>query len=97
MCFCLWSAKSGTTWLQQVLDAHPEVKCSGEGHFVSRFSIPAAKLINDYTKALSTEAQLVYDGRPYYQSVDQAEFDEMVRSFILRRLCARRRPDALGR
>jgi hypothetical protein len=87
--FVCGAPKSGTTWLQRVLDAHPEVKCSGEGHFISRFSIPAAKVINDYNEALSMEAHQVYEGRPYYQGVGQAEFDEMARGFILRRLRAR--------
>ena len=26
--------KSGTTWLQMLLDGHPEVSCGGEGHFI---------------------------------------------------------------
>jgi len=26
--------KSGTTWLQVLLDCHPQISCSGEGHFV---------------------------------------------------------------
>jgi hypothetical protein len=30
--------KSGTTWLQVMLNTHPEVSCSGEGHFINRFS-----------------------------------------------------------
>jgi hypothetical protein len=87
--FVCGAPKSGTTWLQRILDAHPEVCCSGEGHFISRFSIPAAKVINDYNAALSVEATQVYEGRPYYDGVDQAEFDEIVRAFVLRRLGAR--------
>jgi hypothetical protein len=26
--------KSGTSWLQHLLDAHPQVSCGGEGHFI---------------------------------------------------------------
>ena len=29
------AAKSGTTWLQVLLDAHPSVSCTGENHFVT--------------------------------------------------------------
>jgi len=29
------SPKSGTTWLQLLLDSHPSVSCSGEGHFTT--------------------------------------------------------------
>ncbi|MGZ3374988.1 MAG: sulfotransferase family protein [Phenylobacterium sp.] len=87
--FACGAPKSGTTWLQSVLDAHPEVCCSGEGHFVQRFSLPAAQMINTYNAQLTVEAEKVYEGRPSYQPVDQDEFDDMVRAFILRRMSAR--------
>jgi Sulfotransferase family len=31
--FILGQQKSGTTWLMQILDSHPEILCSGEGRF----------------------------------------------------------------
>jgi hypothetical protein len=75
--------------VQRILDAHPEVCCSGEGHFITRFSVPVAKVVNAYNRDLNWETKLVYDGEPYYGPVDQAEFDEVVRGFILARLRAR--------
>ena len=87
--FVCGSPKSGTTWLQRILDAHPEICCSGEGHFIERFSIPVAGVVNAYNRTLAVEASQVYEGRPYYDEVGQAEFDEVVRGFILKRLCAR--------
>lgn len=87
--FACGAPKSGTTWLQSVLDAHPQVCCSGEGHFVQRFSLPAAQMINAYNAELTVEAEKVYEGRPSYQPVDQDEFDDMVRAFMLRRMGAR--------
>lgn len=92
--FVCGAPKSGTTWLQRILDAHPEVSCSGEGHFIQRFSVPAAKVVNTYNEGLNTDAKLVYEGRPYYRGVDQAEFDEVVRGFILGRLRAGARGEA---
>ena len=44
--------KSGTTWMQAMLNAHPEVSCSGEGHFANRF----APLLES---ALTTHNQLI--------------------------------------
>lgn len=38
--------KSGTTWLQLLLDAHPEVSCRGEGHFLDNLA-PALKMALD--------------------------------------------------
>ena len=90
--FACGAPKSGTTWLQRLLDAHPEVCCSGEGHFIERFSVPAAKVIIQYNALLEAEAQQVYEGQPYYNRVDQAEFDELARAFITRRLLARAEP-----
>jgi hypothetical protein len=87
--FVCGAPKSGTTWLQRIFDAHPEVCCSGEGHFISRFSAPMSKVVNTYNRRLSLEAEQVYEGRPYYADIDQAEFDDMVRAFVLKRLTAR--------
>ena len=38
--FIMGTIKSGTTWLQLVLDGHPEIACRGEGHFTN-FLAPA--------------------------------------------------------
>jgi hypothetical protein len=32
------AVKSGTTWLQLLLDSHPDISCSGEGHFFNSFA-----------------------------------------------------------
>lgn len=32
--------RSGTTWLQQMLDSHPDVSCRGEGLFDRTFAVP---------------------------------------------------------
>lgn len=90
--FVCGAPKSGTTWLQRVLDAHPEVTCSGEGHFIRRLSAPMSQVISEYNANLVGVANGVYEGRPYYPQVDQAEFDDLVRGFILRRLTARAGP-----
>jgi hypothetical protein len=87
--FVCGAPKSGTTWLQRILDAHPEVCCSGEGHFISRFSAPMSQVINSYNRGLTLETEQVYEGRPYYADVDQGEFDDMVRAFVLKRLAVR--------
>ncbi len=34
--FVVGRAKSGTTWLERTLDAHPEILCRGEGRFFGR-------------------------------------------------------------
>jgi Sulfotransferase family len=37
--------RSGTTWLQQLLDSHPEVSCRGEGFFQQHLAEPLDELI----------------------------------------------------
>jgi hypothetical protein len=90
--FVCGAPKSGTTWLQRILDAHPEVCCSGEGHFVERFTGPLARVLNAYNTQLSMETEQVYEGEPIYGPVSQAELDDLGRAFILRRLISRAAP-----
>lgn len=87
--FVCGAPKSGTTWLQRILDAHPEVCCSGEGHFIQRLTVPMAKVVRTYNEGLRIDGEQVYEGRPYYGGFDQAEFDVMAREVILRRLKTR--------
>lgn len=37
--------RSGTTWVQQILDSHPEVACRGEGLFQKQLAEPLEELI----------------------------------------------------
>jgi hypothetical protein len=87
--FVCGAPKSGTTWLQRILDAHPQVSCSGEGHFIERFAAQMARVVAEYNRDLALEAEQVYQGRPYYRPLSLAEFDELARGFIQRRLVSR--------
>ena len=48
------AVKSGTTWLQLLLNAHPEVSCNGEGHFLDNLA-PALKMALDQHCGLIAE------------------------------------------
>lgn len=87
--FVSGAPKSGTTWLQRVLDAHPEVMCSGEGHFVDRFIMPLAAVLREYNQQMVLLAGRVYEGRAYYGQVQQADYDDICRNFIMSRLTVR--------
>jgi hypothetical protein len=87
--FVCGAPKSGTTWLQRVLDAHPEVCCSGEGHFIERFTVPMASVIRDYNQHMDVVARNVYEGQPYYAPLNQELFDKVARVFIMERLQSR--------
>ena len=88
--FVCGAPKSGTTWLQRVLDAHPQVQCSGEGHFIERFTVPLAGVLRDYAAHMNLIAGRVYEGQPYYPPIEQEYLDRIARGFILDRLMRRK-------
>jgi hypothetical protein len=90
--FVCGAPKSGTTWLQRILDAHPQVCCSGEGHFVHRWTEPLARLLNTYNRLLQDDADALFEGEPVYPPVSQAELVRVARTFIEGRLAARAGP-----
>jgi Sulfotransferase family len=47
--------RSGTTWLQQILDSHPEVSCRGEGLFSKELAVPLERMMAQRRKALEAK------------------------------------------
>lgn len=84
--FVCGAPKSGTTWIQRMLDAHPQVCCSGEGHFIEKFTVPMADVVRNYNAQMAVVGRNVYESKPYYPELNQADFDELARAFILSRL-----------
>lgn len=69
--FVCGAPKSGTTWLQRLIDAHPHAQCGGEGHFFDRLWDGLLQSMRHYNEQQRTVAQLVYEGQPYYRGWDQ--------------------------
>lgn len=57
------AAKSGTTWLQYLLNAHPEVSCSGEGHFVNKLLPGLTKTLRAHNVLLQAKSHSIFDDR----------------------------------
>ncbi len=75
--------KSGTTWMQKALDAHPQISCAGEGHFFDILADLIGRSINIYNKdQLTLVAREVYEGKPYYPNVTDNDFHFLVATFI---------------
>lgn len=91
--FVSGSPKSGTTWLQKVLDAHPAIACAGEGHFVERIVNPVVRLLRDYNDKLRQVDERVFQGKAPYQPLDQKEMVQIVRDMVVK-LMLRQRPPA---
>jgi hypothetical protein len=47
--------RSGTTWVQQILDCHPEICCRGEGLFHKHLAEPLEELIRRRTDVLTAK------------------------------------------
>jgi LPS sulfotransferase NodH len=47
--------RSGTTWVQQILNAHPEVSCGGEGLFQKQLAEPLEAMMTRRSEALSAK------------------------------------------
>src|SRR5260370_41440044 len=49
------SIGAGTTWLQVLLDQHPQISCRGEGHFVTYLVGALKHTVEEYNRYLVTK------------------------------------------
>jgi len=80
--FVLGLPKSGTTWLQHLLNSHPNVSCRGEGKF-HRFAEALLRMSVEHNEALAV-LDKVY-GFDFPQFSDQ-EISELFRVFVILRM-----------
>ena len=93
--FICGAPKSGTTWLQRLLDAHPAVVCSGEGHFIERLAAPMLQVGKQYNAHLRLVAERVYQGHPYYNALEERDLAPLVHSFIITLMARRHKRGAV--
>src|SRR5581483_6350986 len=53
--------RSGTTWLQQLLDSHPQISCRGEGLFWRTFGEPLDGVIARRRETLACQSASKFD------------------------------------
>jgi hypothetical protein len=73
--FVAGAPKSGTTWLQRLLDAHPEIMCAGEGHFVDKLAPLLRTAFSEYNQHQKLVSERVYEGNPYYKGLTGKQLD----------------------
>jgi hypothetical protein len=59
--------KAGTTWLQLMLNGHPEIACRGEGHFTNVLLPSMAELYSRYARYIENKNNTIFneiDGFP---------------------------------
>lgn len=91
--FVCGSPKSGTTWLQKILDAHPQIACAGEGHFIEHIANPMVRLLRSYNGKLKQVDEVVFEGRAPYPPITEGEIIQIVREIVVK-LMLRQQPPA---
>ena len=81
--FVCGAPKSGTTWLQKSLDAHPQILCAGEGHFADMFVRKIFKPVEQYFIHQRVVTKNVYEGDGFYQHLPREDFAFVATAFIL--------------
>jgi hypothetical protein len=68
--------RSGTTWLQQLLDCHPDICCRGEGLFLQQLAVPLEKAMAQRAEVLDGKNKLLFRHTGGYPLpvVDDVEF-----------------------
>ena len=63
------TAKSGTTWVQKMLNGHPEIYCPGESKFT--YLVRAfGKAVAEYNRELDFTNRIVYSDGAFYRTWD---------------------------
>jgi hypothetical protein len=91
--------RSGTTWLQQMLDSHPDVSCRGEGLFLQQLASPMERLVSERGRALEAKNTRIFRHTGGYPlpNADDAEFLTATAILLaLRRQCEGKTCLAIG-
>ncbi len=59
--FIMGGIRSGTTWLQVVLDGHPEIACRGEGHFRDSLLPELKEAVDKYNKLIDGKNKDIFN------------------------------------
>jgi hypothetical protein len=75
--------RSGTTWLQQMLDAHPDVSCQGEALFMNQLTAPIDALIAQRRAALEEKNSRIFRHTGGYALPTDEDADVLIGTAIL--------------
>lgn len=91
--------RSGTTWLQSLLDAHPDISCRGEGLFPQELAAPLDALFARRREVIVAKNARVFAHGAGYPVPDQDHADHLLATGILLALqqqCGARQVRAVG-
>jgi hypothetical protein len=87
--------KSGTTWLQLLLDRHPAICCNGEGHFPTYLIPRLIGTIDDYNQDIAWKNQTIFGDLPGYPQFGEDQIGFLWASAIALQLSAQTRDPAI--
>lgn len=85
--------KSGTTWLQRMLDSHPQIACGGESK-LNTFLTQLGPALRAYNEALTKTNEKIYKEAAVYPPLGQAQAVAVMQYLFLDRLGAVQRAAA---
>src|SRR5262245_15345676 len=65
--------RSGTTWLQLLLDSHPSVSCSGEGHFTTHLWRLLQEALKKHDEVIRTNNKELFTEIEQYKRLTQED------------------------
>jgi len=75
--------RSGTTWLQYLLDSHPEVSCRGEGLFMKHLAEPLQAMMTARRQALEAKNSTVFRHSCGYPLPASEDVESLLGSAVL--------------
>jgi hypothetical protein len=75
--------KSGTTWLQVMLNAHPDIACHGEGHFLNRFAPLLERALNEHNKLINRKNTTIFREFAPFPRFARPELDYLLASAMM--------------
>lgn len=82
--FIMGFLKSGTTWLQLLLDAHPEIACKGEAHFWDTFFEDLMKSVEHFNSRKQWLAETTFQGLEPFPGIDREDVAAVMRLVVFR-------------
>lgn len=77
--FIAATEKSGTTWMQLMLDAHPEIACRGEGQFVSKLAGSLGGGLKEYSTFIEGLNKNVFSETDGFPTFDREDLSHLIR------------------
>lgn len=77
--FIAATEKSGTTWMQLMLNAHPEIACRGEGQFVSKLAGSLGGGLKEYSTFIEGLNKNVFSETDGFPTFDREDLSHLIR------------------